>query len=40
MDFEMPFLGYLTRLELIRFAVFHTQRHTHQLNELADRKLS
>ena len=34
-DFEMPFLGYLTRLELISFVVYHTQRHTHQLKEMA-----
>ncbi len=39
-DFEMPFLGYLTRLELISFIVFHTQRHTHQLNEMANQNLS
>ncbi|MFN0254318.1 DinB family protein [Pedobacter ureilyticus] len=35
-DFEMPFLGYLTRLELISFVIFHTQRHTHQLNNMAN----
>ena len=34
-DFEMPFLGYLTRLELISFVMFHTQRHTHQLREMS-----
>ena len=39
-DFEMPFLGYLTRLELISFVNFHTQRHTHQLNEMANQNLS
>mgnify|MGYP003575363490 CR=1 FL=1 len=39
-DFEMPFLGYLTRLELISFVIFHTQRHTHQLNEMANQILS
>lgn len=34
-DFEFPGLGYLTRLELISFVMFHTQRHTHQLNNMA-----
>lgn len=34
-DFEMPYLGYLTRLELISFVIYHTQRHTHQLKEMA-----
>lgn len=29
--FEFPQIGYLTRLEIFRFAVWHTQRHMHQL---------
>jgi hypothetical protein len=36
LDFEFPGMGYLTRLELISFLIYHTQRHTHQLSELAD----
>lgn len=35
MDFEMPFLGFLTRLELVSFLIYHTQRHTHQLEIMA-----
>ena len=29
--FELPQMGYLTRLEAIYFVIFHTQRHTRQL---------
>lgn len=36
LDFEFPGMGHLTRLELISFMIYHTQRHVHQLNELAD----
>lgn len=36
LDFELPGMGYLTRLELLSFLIYHTQRHTHQLNELAN----
>ncbi|MDQ8005821.1 MAG: DinB family protein [Pedobacter sp.] len=36
LDFEMPYMGFLTRQELISFLIYHTQRHTHQLNEMAD----
>ena len=31
LDFELPKLGLLTRLEWIWFVTYHTQRHTHQL---------
>lgn len=34
-DFEMPGFGELTRLEWIWFYIFHTQRHTHQLKNIA-----
>lgn len=34
-DFAFPGIGHLTRLELISFVIFHTQRHTHQLNNMA-----
>jgi len=33
-DFEFPTIGYLTRLELLWFYVWHTQRHLHQLNKI------
>jgi hypothetical protein len=33
-DFAFPVYGALTRLELIAFAVYHTQRHTHQLEKI------
>jgi len=35
LDFEFPGMGYLTRFELVSFVIFHTQRHTHQLNNMA-----
>jgi len=34
MEFEFPQLGYLTRMEIISFVLFHTQRHTHQLQNI------
>jgi hypothetical protein len=34
MDFEMPGIGHLTRLEWIWFYIFHTQRHLRQLQRL------
>lgn len=34
-DFEMPYMGHLTRLELISFVIFHTQRHTQQLEKMS-----
>jgi len=32
--FEMPVMGYMSRSEFINFTVFHTKRHTHQLNNI------
>ena len=32
--FEFPKLGHLTRLEVLRFAALHTQRHIHQLGNV------
>lgn len=34
-NFEMPTVGKLSRLEWLAFADVHTQRHTHQLKEIA-----
>jgi hypothetical protein len=34
LDFEMPSVGHLTRLEWISFHVFHTKRHLHQLKNI------
>ncbi|MHA4896087.1 DinB family protein [Pedobacter sp. PWIIR3] len=34
LDFEMPRIGLLTRLELLSFIDVHTQRHIHQLKEM------
>ena len=34
--FEMPMLGALTRIEWISFSLFHTQRHTQQLKNIAN----
>ncbi len=34
--FEFPVYGYLTGIELISFAVYHTQRHLHQLDKITD----
>ncbi|GAA0890834.1 hypothetical protein GCM10009122_05130 [Fulvivirga kasyanovii] len=33
-DFEFPTFGYLTRFEWFSFFVFHTQRHTVQVNNI------
>ncbi|HKH62220.1 MAG TPA: DinB family protein [Flavitalea sp.] len=33
--FEIPVLGYLTRLEAAHFVLSHTKRHTHQLKNIA-----
>lgn len=33
-DSEFPTIGYLTRIELCHFVVFHTQRHIHQLDHI------
>jgi len=35
LDFEMPTVGTLTRIEWISFAVVHTQRHIWQLKKIA-----
>jgi len=35
LDFEMPTVGTLTRVEWISFAVVHTQRHIWQLKKMA-----
>ena len=32
--FEIPFFGYLTRLEATHFILYHTQRHIHQLKKI------
>lgn len=32
--FELPGLGFVTRYEAAYFVVYHTQRHTHQLQEI------
>lgn len=41
--FELPVLGYLTRLEAINFVISHTRRHIYQLrkiyNEVAKKEL-
>lgn len=37
LDFEMPNVGPLTRLEWISFYVFHTKRHLHQLENILSR---
>ena len=34
LDFEMPSVGHLTRLEWISFYVYHTKRHLHQLRNI------
>lgn len=33
-DMELPTFGHLTRYEWLRFILFHTQRHTHQIRRL------
>jgi hypothetical protein len=34
LDFEMPGVGHLTRLEWISFHVYHSKRHVHQLRNI------
>jgi hypothetical protein len=34
LDFEMPVFGNLTRYEWLKFILFHTQRHIHQLKNI------
>lgn len=36
MGFEFPMVGHLTRYEWLKFMVFHTQRHTRQLNTIVE----
>lgn len=36
LDFEVPSMGKMTRLEWIAFVLFHTQRHTHQLQKIRE----
>ncbi|RPD41419.1 DinB family protein [Chitinophaga barathri] len=33
-DFDFPFLGQMTRLEVLHFATYHTLRHSHQLKKI------
>lgn len=34
LGFELPMMGFLTRLEAIYFVLYHTQRHMHQLKNI------
>ena len=34
LSFELPVLGFLTRLEAVTFVICHTRRHTHQLKNI------
>jgi len=34
LSFELPVLGYVTRLEAVSFVICHTQRHIHQLKNI------
>ena len=34
--FELPSIGYITRLEALYFVLYHTQRHTQQLIKIGD----
>lgn len=36
-DFEIPGIGYLTRLEAGHFVLFHTKRHIHQLKNISNK---
>lgn len=36
-DFELPHFGYLTRYEWLKLIIYHTQRHSKQLKEVAGR---
>lgn len=36
-SFELPSLGFLTRLEALYFVIYHTKRHTHQLKNILER---
>lgn len=35
--FELPVMGYLTRLEAAHFVLYHTQRHIHQLKNILNK---
>ena len=39
-SFELPVLGYLTRLEAAHFVLYHTQRHIHQLTNIVSKLAS
>ena len=39
-DFEFPGFGFLTRQEMINFAIVHSIRHTRQLKNIAEKVLS
>ncbi|MDO9373238.1 MAG: DinB family protein [Bacteroidota bacterium] len=34
--FKLPQMGFLTRLEAVHFVLYHTQRHTHQLEKIQE----
>lgn len=34
LDFKVPVWGHLTRMEIIYFVIYHTQRHTRQLQQI------
>jgi len=34
LSFELPVLGYVTRLEAVSFVIYHTRRHIHQLKNI------
>lgn len=36
LDMELPGFGHLTRYEWLRFVLVHTQRHTRQIEKIAD----
>lgn len=37
LDFEFPGLGHVTGIEAVYFLIYHSQRHTHQLSEMANK---
>lgn len=39
-DMELSSFGFLTRHEWLRFIMFHTQRHTHQISSIGKRLIS
>ncbi|WP_290841220.1 DinB family protein [Flavobacterium sp.] len=39
LDFEIPVFGPMTRLEWIAFALFHTQRHTRQIENMSSERV-